>query len=264
MNRLLFISLLFLLQFIGCDSSKSTGQNVKQSSGSLSAGEQDELTGQSEFEGCREEPSSLVALSWDKSNLNLERFVEEISITVTNKAESTLAIAAKLLCSGLLNQSASVELGTYELDAGESIPITVEAEKIPIQNMEGASQLIVKVVATMESEMGTAQQTFQSTPLYYRFTDNYSKITFFNRKYLVERYGGLLAGPTVGPSGERQILGRMNNGNGKFVEVTNEDEVQMVEVQSNKGLAGGRLIKTSISSGHEDENGNFVEGDRGE
>lgn len=263
-----YVSFTWLVFFlcIGCDDGNPQAENVTRSPESLSAGSQDELIGPSAFTGCREEPSSFIDLMWEKSNLNGERWTENVVLVVRNTADRAISIDAQLRCAGLLDQTASLALGSYALEVGQSIPITIEARKIPIQNLNGASQLLVRVVATLENanEKGSAQQTFQSTPLYYRHSPNYSRMLGFTWEHLVERHGGLLSDRRAGSDGAQQSLGRMDNGRGRFIEITDDDEAPTGAFQSQRGMAGGRLVRAAVSAGYEDKNGDIVESQQAE
>jgi hypothetical protein len=253
-----FLFLFSCIHCFSCNAGQSESKEVVQSPRSLSGADGDELTAEDEAEGCSEEPSSLVAFNWDKTNLNANRFGREISLTVTNTSGHTVSIIAELRCSGLLNQTAKLALGAYELDAGESVPITVAADKIPIQNFDGASQMHIQIVASVESKDGTFQQIYQTTPLYYRHNRNYSRLLVFDRKHLIQQHGGRLSGRPAHNASEPDMIGRRMNSDGQFVSVTT-DQPQLEGIQPMRGMSGGRLVQTSMSSGREDEEGSLVE-----
>jgi hypothetical protein len=186
-------------------------------------------------------------IKWATVTWNLDGKYEtsdKLSMTVQSESDEDLVLTVGLYFHGLATTE-SLDLGEYELSAGQTIIIDVLAGEIPIQNLNGATIVTTRiqgtVVSTGESE---GQISIPSPGIFYRFNDqSYQTLTVFTRQALEEDFRGVMFdGGSAAVAPESIVLGRVKK-NGKLEKIKADDEKFTVK---KNGKIEARLLSEGI------------------
>lgn len=214
-------------------------------------------------------PDPILLLEWIEVVGHSERnALDTLTLKVTNPKSFDVIVQARVECTGLINRKASMPLvpNVQRIHPGEVAFYSVKANMLPLQSMEGASELVARVTVKDGRPSQGQPRTWETwtAPFYYRHDENFGTVTTFNETVLLNKYGGVRAGSRSKRDGAN-IVGRILGANDAFESIRERDvSVQVRDAQGRvHGTIDGSFIEIGIdgaSSGAESpgENGNVT------
>lgn len=201
-------------------------------------------------------PSRPVLLGWEDLVPGDTVAASVLSFRVANVSDRDYRVVARLLCSGLISENASLDLGQRDLAPGETAFFEMNAGDFPIQTRSGAAQARVELTLSRQTEAGTSERKMLSPVVYYRHGESYASLELFDEETLVAQHGGALAGVGAGLVEAGQVMGRVADGAGGFEEVKLMSAAHAVEKD---GEVIGWETGTSIEIGSDEDAGEVVQ-----
>ncbi len=164
-------------------------------------------------------PSRPVSLTWIDMVPGDTASAGGLALQVKNLSPNDYKVGARLLCNGLINKTADIDLGKRGLSHGETAVFAVDAEEVPIQTTSGAAQARMEITLSRETEAGVSTRRMLTPVVNYRHGAGYQNLLVFDERTLIEQHGGMLSGTGAEITEAGQVLGRVADGVGGFEDV---------------------------------------------
>jgi hypothetical protein len=190
---------------LGCDTGleeQATAVSVSEQSQALEHEAQQEVSDEGEM------PDRIVHLEWvDVVGVEERTGLDVLVLRATNTKPFDITVTADVECSGFINRKGRRPLAphTQRIGPGEEALFRIKADKLPIQSIEGASQLMARVKVRTDSSVSDREWEARTVPFYYRHDDIFKTVTAFNDTALINKYGGILAGSKTERTGTRAV-----------------------------------------------------------
>ncbi|MCK9461503.1 MAG: hypothetical protein M0R80_17875 [Proteobacteria bacterium] len=194
----------------GCDPGGTTASPVSSANGLV-----DETKVEPDPEGA---PTNPVVARWGTPTDSDKSLPDDLVVEAENLSSEDFVLSARLVCRGLINKTETLDLGTLDLPAGETISLSVQSADLPIQTVTGFVQARAEIQLTKE---GTESERKIVLPaIYYQHGFAYAGIRVLDEGALISESDGKLSGVPTGVSEMGAVIGRVSDGVGGFADVT--------------------------------------------
>jgi hypothetical protein len=242
-GTLLFAISLFVS--LGCDSAPDEQIAVEKQPHLLSQNVADVEDEENEDE----EGDRVVELQWiDMENVEERTGLEVLVLKAVNPKPFSITVTADVECSGFINRKGTMPLvpHTQRILPGDEAFFEIEVDKLPVQNIEGASLLTASVKVKGDSSAANREWEVRTAPFYYRHDSGFKSLSAFKESVLLNKYGGIIAG-SAAESQDTRVVGRVLDSKNQVSEIREVDV--SAPVYDKKGRLRGTISGESIEIG---------------
>ncbi len=233
-----------LLMFVGCAAQDEGGR-----AGELQGAIKEAAAATPTETDLGDGPSRPIMLKWLDYSSGEAILSSELAFEVTNLTEVDIDVSVALGFDGLINMSATVDLGEHGLASGASVVLSVPAGKIPIQVADGAGTVRAEVKMNRITRLDVRERTIRFPAIYYRHTPDYSRVMTFDETVLIDQFSGKLGGATGGNPEVGQLVGRVLDSKGLAQDIRLMDDAFADKVD---GRVIGHETGSDLSVGFDD------------
>jgi len=138
-----------------------------------------------------DESGQKISFSWEDEIGGKIKPLSKVDILITNISMTDISLDLQLECDGMVNKTATMDIGSLDLNAGESETLSFKAKEMPIQSEQTIGALRVRARISIPGQMDD-ESLVTSQTLYYRHEDDYNKVIVFSERDLVDQFDGIL------------------------------------------------------------------------
>ncbi len=237
-----YLGIFVLIATVSCSELEKEQANVQQDGSALTLSTTS--IEENNLQYLAEPMTPVLGVRWGNVGDEKGAISSELQLFVRNFTKVRLKVSLQVLVHGMLKYSASMDIGEFDLNPDEEVVFPVAAKDIPIQIVTGVGQMSVNAVATIEKKSGPVKWIAPVTPIYYQHMADYRSVETFPESVLVQEKAGLLSGLPQEKSDTKEVVGRVKNSKGTFVDITAENT--RVELTDSKGQSAGFVTGMSI------------------
>jgi len=174
-----------------------------------------------------DDPDSIIDIKWaDREAADKDLIqTDSLGLIVSNRMNLPTVITVSVYFSGILEKTAEIELGPFDIAPKEELFLEISDSDLPIQTTQGVCQATASVIAEYEDRDGQWYKRISTDGIFYRNNPGYKGLSIFGSQIFISQFGGqfLDIARSFSQSGLEAMsevsFGRIKKSNGVFEDV---------------------------------------------